>query len=155
MGLIVFREEIVNYKPINDYLKATLLGMIAVERQNEIIEWIDLKNACQMLIALGLDNRDYYESQFESHFMRESAEFYSSASQKFLLNNSASVYVQKVNECLREEINRSERYLDKITEGKIIQVLNDVLISKHLRVIVEMENSGLVHMLINNKIAGK
>lgn len=75
-----------------------------------------------MLIALGLDNRHYYEAQFESYFLRETADFYRTASQKFLLNNCASVYVNKVNECLREEIERSERYLDKLTEAKVIEV---------------------------------
>lgn len=75
-----------------------------------------------MLIALGLDNRHYYEAQFESYFLRETTEFYRHASQKFLSNNSASVYVKKVNECLREEVERAERYLDKITETKVIEV---------------------------------
>lgn len=40
MGLIIFREEIVNYPSINEHLKATLLGMISLERQNEVIEWL-------------------------------------------------------------------------------------------------------------------
>lgn len=75
-----------------------------------------------MLIALGPDNRDYYEQQFESLFLRETGEFYRRASQKFLAENSACVYVHKVNECLMEEVQRSERYLDKITEQKIITV---------------------------------
>lgn len=138
MGLIIFREEIVNNPVINDRLKGTLLSMISLERQKECIEWcekfsqrfqsdvvlfrIDLKNACQMLIALGLDSRYYYEQQFENLFLEESADFYRRASQKFLAENSASVYVAKVNECLREESERAERYLDKITESKIIAV---------------------------------
>jgi hypothetical protein len=75
-----------------------------------------------MLIALGADSRHYYEQQFESLFLRETGEFYRRASQKFLAENSACVYVHKVNECLIEEVQRSERYLDKITEEKIISV---------------------------------
>lgn len=75
-----------------------------------------------MLIALGLDSRSFYEKQFEELFLRESAEFYRHASQKFLAENSASVYVRKVNECLVEESLRAERYLDLTTEAKIIAV---------------------------------
>lgn len=152
LGLRIFRTEIVDHPPINEHLKATLLGMISLERQKEIIEWIDLKNVCQMLIALGADSRHYYEQQFESLFLRETGEFYRRASQKFLAENSACVYVHKVNECLIEEVQRSERYLDKITEEKIISVLNDELISKNMITIVEMENSGLVYMLLNDRI---
>lgn len=40
MGLIIFREEIINYSCINEHLKATILGMISLERQNEVIEWL-------------------------------------------------------------------------------------------------------------------
>jgi hypothetical protein len=79
-----------------------------------------------MLIALGqqesTNSRAYYESQFESHFLRETGDFYRRASQKFLAENSASVYVRKVNECLTEEVQRAERYLDEITEAKVIHV---------------------------------
>lgn len=39
LGLGIFRTEIVDYPPINEHLKATLLGMISLERQKEIIEW--------------------------------------------------------------------------------------------------------------------
>lgn len=138
LGLKIFRTEIVDYPAINEHLKATLLSMISLERQKEVIEWysfirnnfsskyyfyrIDLKNVCQMLISLGPENRNYYEQQFESLFLRETAEFYRRASQKFLAENSACVYVHKVNECLIEEVQRAKRYLDKITELKIITV---------------------------------
>uniref|UniRef100_A0A915N656 Cullin family profile domain-containing protein n=1 Tax=Meloidogyne javanica TaxID=6303 RepID=A0A915N656_MELJA len=152
LGLRIFRTEIVDYPPINEHLKATLLGLISIERQKEIIEWIDLKNVFQMLIALGLDNRKYYELQFENLFLRETAEFYRRSSQKFLAENSACVYIHKVNECLVEEVQRAERYLDKITEAKVIEVLNDELIAKNMVTIVEMENSGLIYMLLNERI---
>lgn len=42
MGLIIFREEIINCPTINEHLKATILGMISLERQNEVIEWLIL-----------------------------------------------------------------------------------------------------------------
>ena len=60
--------------------------------------------------------------QFENLFLRETAEFYRRSSQKFLAENSACVYIHKVNECLIEEVQRAERYLDKLTETKVIEV---------------------------------
>lgn len=39
LGLRIFRNEIVDYPMINEHLKVTLLGMISLERQKEIIEW--------------------------------------------------------------------------------------------------------------------
>lgn len=92
------------------------------------------------------------QKQFEELFLRDSAQFYRQASQKFLEENCASVYVRKVNECLAEESQRADRYLDKTTESKIVDVLNAELVTKHMVTVVEMENSGLVHMLLNDKI---
>jgi cullin 3 len=39
LGLHLFRQEVVDYQPINEHLKCTLLGMISQERNGEIIEW--------------------------------------------------------------------------------------------------------------------
>lgn len=42
-------------------------------------------------------------------------------------------------------------YLDKETEPRIVKVVEDELINKHMKSIVEMENSGVVHMIKNTK----
>ena len=35
-----------------------------------------MKNACQMLMVLGIDSRSVYEEDFEKPFLTQSAEFY-------------------------------------------------------------------------------
>lgn len=75
-------------------------------------------------------------------------------SQKFLAENSASVYIKKVEARINEEIERVMHCLDKSTEEPIVKVVERELISKHMKTIVEMENSGLVHMLKNGKTDG-
>lgn len=76
-------------------------------------------------------------------------------SQKFLAENCASVYIKKVEARINEEIERVMHCLDKSTEEPIVKVVERELISKHMKTIVEMENSGLVHMLKNGKTEGK
>ncbi len=75
-------------------------------------------------------------------------------SQTFLSENSASVYIKKVEARINEEIERVIHCLDKTTEEPIVKVVERELISKHMKNIVEMENSGLVHMLKNGKTEG-
>lgn len=41
--------------------------------------------------------------------------------------------------------------MDTETEPRIVQVVEDELIKRHMRSIVEMENSGVVHMIKNTK----
>lgn len=73
-------------------------------------------------------------------------------SQKFLAENSASVYIKKVEQRIDEESERAKHYLDESTEKKIVEVVEEELICRHMKTIVEMENSGVVHMLKANKI---
>ena len=62
----------------------TLLDMIMKERRGDVIDRLEIKNACQILKMLGIDNRNVYEEDFESHFLKQSVEFYKIESLKFL-----------------------------------------------------------------------
>ena len=44
-------------------------------------------------------------------------------SQKFLAENSASVYIRKVEARINEEAERAAHYLDKTTEEPIVKVI--------------------------------
>ena len=122
------------------------------ERNGELIDRLAVKNTCNMLIHLGLSQRTVYEEDFEKHFLQQSAEFYRVESQKFLAENSASVYIRKVEQRINEEAERARHYLDASTESVIVKVVEQELISRHMKNIVEMEHSGVLHMLENQKI---
>lgn len=151
LGLIIFRDEIVRNERIRNHLRETLLTMVMNERKGELIDHILIKNACQMLMVLGINNRWVYEHDFERPFLTQSAAFYTMESQKFLSENSASVYIKRVEARITEEAERAKLYLDESTELRIVEVVEDELIKKHMRTIVEMENSGVVYMLKNTK----
>eukprot|EP00117_Sycon_ciliatum_P030153 scpid29936/ scgid23840/ Cullin-3 len=147
MGLILFRDHVVHSNAVHHHLSATLLFMVTKERSGEVIDRSAAKTACSMLVTIGVGHRRVYERDFEEPFLRESAEFYQLESQRFLSENSASVYIRKVESRLKEEVERVHHYLDQGTEGPITEVLESVLIDDHMKEIVEMENSGVVHML--------
>uniref|UniRef100_A0A8C4Q7Q7 Cullin 3b n=1 Tax=Eptatretus burgeri TaxID=7764 RepID=A0A8C4Q7Q7_EPTBU len=151
LGLIIFRDQVVRYGNIREHLQQTLLNLIAKERGGDVVDRGYIRNACQMLMTLGIDNRVVYEEDFEIPFLNMSAEFFQVESQKFLAENSASVYIKKVEARITEETERAVHYLDKSTEEPIVRVVEEELISKHMKTIVEMENSGLVHMLKHGK----
>jgi cullin 3 len=123
LGVILFRDNIVRYPPIRDHLRQTLLDMVAKERRGELIEKSAVKNACQMLMSLGIDSRSVYAEDFETPFLSQSAEFYRLESQKLLAENSASVYIHKVAARIGEEAERAVHYLDRSTEERIVRVL--------------------------------
>ena len=53
----------------------------------------------------------------------------------------------KVEQRITEEGERAKHYLDPSTEKHIVKVIEEELIQKHLKTIVDMENSGVVYML--------
>lgn len=151
LGLIIFRDQVVRYAPIREHLRETLLGMVMCERRGEVVDHMAIKNTCHMLMVLGINQRWVYEEDFERPFLQQSAMFYQAESQKFLADNSASEYIKQVEKRIRDESDRAKRYLDESTEKRIIDVVENELIKKHMRAIVEVENSGVVYMLKNKK----
>ncbi|CAH0748975.1 unnamed protein product [Diatraea saccharalis] len=153
LGLIIFRDQVVRYGCIRDHLRQTLLELVARERRGEVVDRLAIRNACQMLMVLGINSRSVYEEDFEKPFLHQSAEFYRMESQKFLAENSAAVYIARVEARIGEEAERARHYLDETTEPRVVAVLEHELIERHMKTIVEMENSGVVHMLMHTRTA--
>jgi len=111
-----------------------------------------IKNITQMWVDLGVNSRAVYEEDFEREFLRRSADFYNVESQEFLAANSCPDYMRKVEQRLEEEEKRVERYLDAETRPKLKETLESVLITAHMRTLIEMEGSGLISMLKEDRI---
>jgi cullin 3 len=108
-----------------------------------------LKTITSMLVELG---RDVYARDFESPFLSASATFYQAESQEYIAQNSAADYIKKAEQRLQEEADRVAHYLDAATEAKIREVAERELIGRHMRTIAEMEHSGVVAMIEDNKL---
>lgn len=152
LGLSIFRDEIVKNPRIQSNLLRIILNMIRRERDGEIIDRIAIRTALSMLNEVGIHSRVVYMEDFEVPFLAESENFYQIESQKLISGSSASEYLKKAEERSREEIARVSYYLDPLTEPLIRKVVDKELIANHMTTIIEMENSGLVYMLENDKL---
>eukprot|EP01090_Pellita_catalonica_P013608 TRINITY_DN3274_c0_g7_i1.p1 TRINITY_DN3274_c0_g7~~TRINITY_DN3274_c0_g7_i1.p1 ORF type:complete len:736 (-),score=109.41 TRINITY_DN3274_c0_g7_i1:103-2310(-) len=152
LGLILFKENIAHSSKIKGRLLKVLLSLIHKERTGEMINRGVVKSITQMLIDLGVNSRSVYEEDFEKHFLTTSATFYQAESQEFISSNSASDYMRKVSERIREEMERVQHYLDSSTEPKIKLVVETQLIASHMKTLIEMEGSGCISMLIDDKM---
>ncbi|KYN01530.1 Cullin-3 [Cyphomyrmex costatus] len=118
LGLIIFRDQVVRYGCVRDHLRETLLGMVARERRGELVDCSAIKNACQMLMLLGIKNRQIYEEDFERPFLQQSAEFYRVESQKFLaenMKNSGVVHMLKNQKT--EDLGCMYKLFSRVTDG--------------------------------------
>uniref|UniRef100_A0A0K0DPG3 CULLIN_2 domain-containing protein n=1 Tax=Angiostrongylus cantonensis TaxID=6313 RepID=A0A0K0DPG3_ANGCA len=153
---MLFSEQVLYQDFIHLHLRTTMLSLIQQERRGIVVNWTGIKSACQMLVALGVHSHEVYVDEFETPFLVSTAEYYRCLSMSFLVSNSASLYVRKstyskVEQCIREESERAKRYLDPQTEGKVLDVLENVLIKEHMNTVVNMEHSGVHVMLSNDK----
>jgi len=152
LGLILFRDNIARSPRIKDRLLKMLLSLVQKERTGEVINRGLVKNITQMLIDLGVNSRTVYEDDFEKHFLETSATFYRVESQEFISSNSASDYMRKVSGRIKEEMERVAHYLDASTEPKIKEVVERELIASHMKTLIEMEGSGCISMLKDDKL---
>lgn len=152
LGMLMFCQYVVRYSVIKENLQKTLLDMVKKERQGELIVRQHIRDACQMLVQLGVGSLEVYEDDFEVSLLRQTRDFYRSESEAFLAKNpSAILYINKVESRIEEEIARVYHYLNPTTEPKLVKVLEQELICRHIQTILRMENSGLTYLLANER----
>eukprot|EP01114_Cavostelium_apophysatum_P003635 TRINITY_DN1368_c0_g1_i2.p1 TRINITY_DN1368_c0_g1~~TRINITY_DN1368_c0_g1_i2.p1 ORF type:complete len:736 (-),score=233.08 TRINITY_DN1368_c0_g1_i2:74-2281(-) len=152
LGLKIFRDSVARSPRIKDRLLKMILSMIHKERTGEPINRGLIKNITQMLIDLGINSRTVYEDDFEKSFLESSSNFYRMESQDFIAVNSCSDYMRKVEARIKEELERVAHYLDQSTEPKIKEVVERELIATHMKTLAEMEASGIISMLRDDKV---
>ena len=108
-----------------------------------------IKTITGMLMELG---QDVYSRDFEQPFLQRSADFYKIESNEYLAQNSAPDYMKKAEQRLEEEEARVSHYLDARTEPKIKEVAERELVARHMRQLAEMQHSGCIVMLEDNKV---
>ena len=106
-----------------------------------------------MLIEVGVHSRKIYEEEFEKLLLKETTDYYRAESQKLISEVDCGAYLSKANDRLVEEIDRVQNYLNSSTEEKLIEkFLDEYIGDAHSQELLQMENSGLVHMIRNNKL---
>jgi cullin 3 len=150
LGLSLWKEQVVRSPRIRERLISTLLDLIGRERAGEAIDCVLVRSSTQMLSDLGLA---VYTEDFERAFLAASAEFYASEAQLALGCCDCPEYLRRAELRLREEGARCKAYLDASSEAKITAVVEEQLLGRHVKTLLEMPNSGLVPMLMHDRYA--
>ena len=72
-------------------------------------------------------------------------------SNQYITNQGCYAYLQKAKQRLNEELERVLNYLDSSSERILIQTFLKEYVENHASTLVSMENSGLIHMIRNEK----
>ncbi|KAK2419899.1 cullin-3A [Trifolium repens] len=148
LGLNIWRDVVIHSNKTQSRLLDTLIDLVLKERNGEVINRGLMRNLIKMLMDLGLS---VYQNDFEKHFIEVSKDFYCCESQKFIESCNCGDYLKKAERRLNEEMERVSHYLDPSSESKIIKVVETEMIENHMHTLVDMENSGLVSMFVDDK----
>lgn len=154
LGLSLFRDVVVRDPALLPRLSETLLESIDKERNGETIDTHLIKSITKMLAELGADGngKSVYDNVFEEAFLKRTRQFYAREAKLFLAETTCSDYLRKAHRRIQEERTRVDAYLEAQTEEKVRKVAEEELISKYMTRLVNMENSGLIWMLRNDRI---
>lgn len=135
-----------------DMLISTILFMISLERSGHIIERPLVRHCIQMLEGLyetltEEESSKLYLTVFEPAFLETSKEFYQAEGQRLLEIADASAFCQLATQRITEEQERCRYTLAVATESKVLELLDDQLIRSNIDEMVNLEGTGVRHML--------
>ncbi len=138
-------------------LETVILDMIHMERNGEVIDRSLIRACCYMLEGLydsyqEDESRKLYLTSFEPKFLETSRVFYDQEGESLVANADASTFCSHATRRIQEEEERCQQTLSQLTESKIKAIVDKELIAKHIRGIINMEGTGVKHMLDNERI---
>ncbi|CAF1000203.1 unnamed protein product [Didymodactylos carnosus] len=147
LSMTIWHE--VYFKPLNNQVTSACLKLIQNERNNEVINSRLIAGVIQSYVALGFSDDaastsntrmttptlNVYKEYFENQFLIDTEHYYKLEAANFLMSNSVTDYLKKVEARLNEEVHRVSSYLNPSTLNPLIKKCEDVLIRDQLETI--------------------
>lgn len=143
LGLSLWNELVLQDQRIGPTMTSTVLSMVHAERIGERIERDMLKSVSKMLTDLG---QNVYEEWLEQQLLQTSASFYSTEAHELLTTSDCRTYLKRAESRIAEEQARVHECFNSNSEPKLMRVVYDELLRKHVHTLVSMPNSGLIAM---------
>ncbi|KAK8547866.1 hypothetical protein V6N13_116091 [Hibiscus sabdariffa] len=94
VGLACFRELV--YQELNAKVRDAVISLIDQEREGEQIDRALLKNVLDIFVEIGIGQMDYYENDFETTMLNDTAAYYSRKAANWIVDDSCPDYMLKV-----------------------------------------------------------
>ncbi|KAH8825039.1 Cullin-domain-containing protein [Flagelloscypha sp. PMI_526] len=127
-----------------------MLKLIESHRNGSVIDQGLVKKVVNSLVSIGIDRKDpdgvcldVYTTEFQTPFLEATVQFYRKESETYLATHSVPEYLKKVEERLKEEEDRVDRYLNTSSRDLLVSVCEKTLLRAHRDKIL----SSVSHML--------
>ncbi|KAA8911597.1 hypothetical protein TRICI_003755 [Trichomonascus ciferrii] len=138
--LVRWKSEL--FDPIQNRIVDAILKQIEKQRNGEAITSVNIKQALQSFVSLGLDENNtkktslaVYKQFFEQRFLDATRDYYTKESDYFLANHSVIEYIKKASQRIQEENGRIQMLLHPSTETTLMPICDEVLIANHAQII--------------------
>ncbi|KUI57531.1 Cullin-3A [Cytospora mali] len=143
--------------PLTDVVNAVVFDLINMDRKGEIIDKQLIKRLLGMYETLAetddlVDDNRLYRTTFEPSYLEDSRQFYEVEADQLIREGDASNWLRHTLTRLNEEKERCNTTIYPQTTSKIVTVVEEQLIAKHLDKFLELEGSGLRAMIDNDRI---
>ncbi|CAN4113571.1 unnamed protein product [Withania somnifera] len=150
VGLTCFRDLV--YLELNGKVRDAVISLIDQEREGEQIDRALLMNVLDIFVEIGMGSMDYYENDFEAAMLKDTAAYYSRKASNWILEDSCPDYMLKAEECLKREKDRVSHYLHSSSETKLLEKVQNELLSVYATQLLEKEHSGCHALLRDDKV---
>lgn len=93
----------------------------------------------------------YYENDFEMYLLKATSQYFSRKGAEWIEEDSTPEYLIKAEECIKQERERVERYLDSSSESKLLKEVDNQLLANYRQTLIEKEHSGCAALLRDEK----
>eukprot|EP00252_Welwitschia_mirabilis_P008862 TRINITY_DN210_c0_g2_i1.p1 TRINITY_DN210_c0_g2~~TRINITY_DN210_c0_g2_i1.p1 ORF type:complete len:745 (-),score=178.44 TRINITY_DN210_c0_g2_i1:429-2663(-) len=150
VGLTCFRDLV--YQNIKHNVRDAVIALIDREREGEQIDRALLKNVLGIFVEIGMSSMEFYENDFEAAMLEDTASYYSRKAASWILEDSCPDYMLKAEECLKREKERVAHYLHSSSEPKLLEKVQNELLSQYESQLLEKEHSGCHALLRDDKV---
>lgn len=148
-GLKQFKERI--YEEIKREGTRAIIGLIDQEREGSMVDKTLIKKIVELYENIGMGNLDSYTNDLETPLLDATREYYAKKREEWIVADSTPEYMIKAEKVLIEEKNRVHDYLNPVSEGKLLRVVEEEILEKVEMILLEKEGSGCRVLLANDK----
>lgn len=144
--------------PLTNVINAVVLDLVNMERRGDIIDRNLVKRVLLMYEQLAesdelADDERLYLTTFEPAYVDSTARFYALEASRLVAEGDASVWLRQADRRLKEEIDRCETTVSKLSQPKIVGAVEDELVARHLDKFLGMESTGIRSMIDNDSFS--
>eukprot|EP01026_Neomeris_dumetosa_P068944 TRINITY_DN6783_c0_g1_i5.p1 TRINITY_DN6783_c0_g1~~TRINITY_DN6783_c0_g1_i5.p1 ORF type:complete len:481 (+),score=56.27 TRINITY_DN6783_c0_g1_i5:37-1443(+) len=132
LGLQLFCKHLRQHPQIENHTVKGIIQLICKERNGEQVPQGLLRSLVKMFSNLGI-----YDSALENHVLEDTRTFYRGEGDSLVNTMNVSDFLRHSETRLKQEALRCEQYLEESTKRKIVIVVEQELLQKHMDYLLE------------------